>query len=463
MRWAILMYGLGISGGANVIFEHALYAMKKGVDITFISLTRQGPEATAWHKGTDGFNYRTLDDINDEYDVAIATEWRSAFDCYKVKAKKYIYFVQSIESRFFKNQDSMLAYVANCSYELDYYYITEATWIKKYLKDKYHKEASLVLNGIDKKIFKINYGLKKRRKKVRFLVEGSIKNWLKNVPRTIELCRKAGAEEIWLVTPDDITNYPGVSVVYSRMPIEKMPTIYSSCDVLVKLSLVEGMFGPPLEMFHCGGTAIVYDIEGSEEYIKNNYNAVVVKKNDENGVVNAIRQLKNDPGKVKELKKNALETAKKWIDWDKSSGSFYDCVTSFSDMTSNVYSNLVFKAGKGAIAYRKIESVFAAEIYEDRIKKAVRMIREKELKLFIFGAGLYCKSTIILFLNAGVEVSGILVSDKLSNPGNVFGYSVMNINEIESDRKSCLVFLSVSKHRENIAACLKETAFDYVV
>ena len=37
MKWAILLYGLGISGGANVIFEHALYAYNQGVEVTFIT------------------------------------------------------------------------------------------------------------------------------------------------------------------------------------------------------------------------------------------------------------------------------------------------------------------------------------------------------------------------------------------------------------------------------------------
>jgi hypothetical protein len=40
------------------------------------------------------------------------------------------------------------------------------------------------------------------------------------------------------------------------------PLVYRSCDILGKLSYVEGMFGPPLEMFHCGWTAIVYNVTG---------------------------------------------------------------------------------------------------------------------------------------------------------------------------------------------------------
>ena len=89
--------------------------------------------------------------------------------------------------------------------------------------------------------------------------------------------------------------FPGVNKCFSRIPIHKTAEIYRSCDVLVKLSYVEGMFGPPLEMFHCGGTAIVYDVTGHEEYIEDGKNAIVVKKDNEEEVVSWLKKLKCDP------------------------------------------------------------------------------------------------------------------------------------------------------------------------
>lgn len=462
MKWAILLYGLGISGGANVIFEHALYAYEKGVEITFVSLEYQGQEVVAWHRGTENFNYCTLEEVTGEYDVAIATEWKSAFDCYKIKAKKYIYFVQSIESRFFKNQDSMLAYIANASYELDYNYITEASWIQEYLKYRYHKTSTLVLNGIDKRIFN-NEGMRHEKKgnRPRFLVEGSVSNWLKNVPKTIELCKNAGAEDIWLVTPDNVKSYSGVSKVFSRVPIGEMSSIYRSCDILVKLSLVEGMFGPPLEMFHCGGTAIVYDIEGAEEYIKNGYNAIVVEKNNEQGVIDAIKTLLEHQEQIDELKEHASKTAKDWIDWNTSSNYFYNCICNLPDISGRLRENLIFKAKSGAIAYRKIMEMFGAERFDYRIKEASEFIKSNGLKLFIFGAGYYCKSTIVGFYQYDVEVSGIIVSNKSSNPTHVLGHRVMELKELEQYKNVCFIYISVQRGREEIVKDLKDSDYQY--
>ena len=162
--------------------------------------------------------------------------------------------------------------------------------------------------------------------KLRVLVEGPVDVDFKNVPKTVELCKESNADEIWLLTSSKIKNYEGCDRVFSCVPITETPKIYRSCDVIVKLSYVEGMFGPPLEMFHCGGTAITYDVTGYDEYIENGVNALVAKKDDERKVVEYINTLKRDEALLKQLKENALCTARKWISWENSSDLFYQTV-----------------------------------------------------------------------------------------------------------------------------------------
>ncbi|MER2419141.1 glycosyltransferase, partial [Klebsiella pneumoniae] len=112
---------------------------------------------------------------------------------------------------------------------------------------------------------------------------------------------------------------PGVSRVFSRVPMKVTPDIYRSCDILVKLSTVEGMFGPPLEIFHCGGTAIVFDVTGHDEYIVDGQNACVVHRGDMDGVVTTLRRLLNDRTELARLQAGALKTAEAWVSWDASS------------------------------------------------------------------------------------------------------------------------------------------------
>jgi hypothetical protein len=104
------------------------------------------------------------------------------------------------------------------------------------------------------------------------------------------------------------------------------PEIYRSCDILVKLSTVEGMFGPPLEIFHCGGTAIVFDVTGHDEYIVDGQNACVVRRGDMDGVVTTLRRLLSDRTELARLQAGALQTADVWASWDESSSAFRDWV-----------------------------------------------------------------------------------------------------------------------------------------
>lgn len=67
------------------------------------------------------------------------------------------------------------------------------------------------------------------------------------------------------------------------------------------------MFGPPLELFHCGGTAVVF-ISGHDEYIVNGKNAVVVSTGDTDGV-RCPEKLICDRTELSRLQEGARQTA----------------------------------------------------------------------------------------------------------------------------------------------------------
>jgi glycosyltransferase involved in cell wall biosynthesis len=120
--------------------------------------------------------------------------------------------------------------------------------------------------------------------------------------------------------------------VFERVSVESTPTVYRSCDVLVKLSQVEGMYGPPLEMFHCGGTTVTYDVTGHEEYVEDGTNGIVVTMNDEQGVIDAVRRLKRDRSLLNRLRAGALATAATWPDWSESSSHFGRLIASVAHL-----------------------------------------------------------------------------------------------------------------------------------
>lgn len=322
-----------IGGGTNVIFEHATRMVKEGEDVYIVTDRKIAKEEYVWHTSAHLLKWVTYDEITDmEFDMAITTWWRTAYETYRIKAKHYVYFVQSIESKFYKDNEQGLKMLAEMTYLLGMKVITEATWIKEYL-EKYGIDAYLVHNGIRKDIFTQKGETFEKSKGLRVLVEGPIDVDFKNVPKTIDLVKKSAADEIWLLTSSDIKEYPGVDKVFSRVPPKDCAKIYRSCDVIVKLSYIEGMFGPPLEMFHCGGTSIVYDVTGHDEYIVHGKNGLVAKTDDDEKVIEYINKLK-DKKYLEKLKKGAIETANNWISWEESSKRFYEVVKKLNKMDS---------------------------------------------------------------------------------------------------------------------------------
>ncbi|NIK78355.1 glycosyltransferase involved in cell wall biosynthesis [Paenibacillus castaneae] len=329
MKWAILLGSPDISGGSYVIFEHAIRAKKNGEEVTIITEEKVNMERLHWHPEARILNWRTYDEaMTDNYDICIATWWRTVYEITRITASTYAYFVQSIESRFYDLHEKPLRQLVESTYHLPLHIITEATWIQMYLKTECNKSAYLVKNGIRKDIYSTEGERYAERKqgKLRILVEGPIDVGFKNVPKTIELCRNSKADEIWLLTSSPVDTYPGVDRVFSRVPIFETANIYRSCDVIIKLSYVEGMFGPPLEMFHCGGTSITYNVTGHDEYIVSDYNGLVAQKDDDKRIIEYINMLKEDSTKLNELKVNALKTAGDWHNWDEAAEQFVDAV-----------------------------------------------------------------------------------------------------------------------------------------
>ena len=329
MKVCFVIGSADISGGTFVIFQHAEHAQRLGHDVTVVPLFDVSEAAPDWHPALRVLRFRTFEEVAGErFDLAIATWWKTVYELPKVDADRYAYFVQSIESRFFPPHEKPLLDLVDATYTTPMPVITEAMWIQQYLADQYGTKALIVPNGVRKDVYRPDGPAIAPRdpSRLRVLVEGVLEAPFKNVPRTIRLCTRSAADEIWLLTISRVSTYPGVDRTFSRVSIQRTAEIYRSCDVLVKLSYVEGMFGPPLEMFHCGGTSIAYDVTGHDEYMVHGENALIAPKDDEAAVIEHLNVLKREPPMLVRLKESALATADTWPGWDTSSAMFIQAI-----------------------------------------------------------------------------------------------------------------------------------------
>lgn len=315
----------------NVVYRHAMALAEAGVQVSLVHPEVPTPDDVRWHpirSWMDRANPRWLSmeaASAERFDIAVCTWWETLFDLPKLDAGAYVYFVQSIESRFYPEEERVTRVAVEATYRSGVGIVTEAHRIAGYLLDTHGQQASIASNGIDKSIYREDGERIAPRTpgRLRVLVEGAADVWFKNVPTSVRLAREGGADEVWLLTTSDIDALPGADRVFSRVPQEATAPIYRSCDLVLKLSLVEGMFGPPLEMFHCGGTAIVYDVTGHDEYIRDGYNAMVARSGDEGDVRHLVASLRGDPAALDRLKANARETAAAWPDWPESGRQFH--------------------------------------------------------------------------------------------------------------------------------------------
>jgi O-antigen biosynthesis protein len=337
-----LVGSTAISGGTFVILQHALTLKRLGWNVTLAcQMIDHGSEP--WHPALDELNLVRIEDIAElSYDVAVATWWRTVLEIHRVRARHYVYFVQSVESRFY-GDDPILQSIVDLvdeTYKLDLLVITIAAWIQVFLYSEYGAPSFLVRNGIRKDLF-APVGPRfspLRDDGIRVLVEGPVGVPMKNVDAAVRLARAGGAAEVWLVSGNAGDSDHLVDQFFRTVRVEDMGMIYRSCDLLLKLSRVEGMFGPPLEMFHCGGTVVSYDVTGFEEYVVDGVNGLVVPMDDEVGVIDAVRKLATDRSLLARLKHGALLTAAEWMDWQKSSREFAGFMTAISNLPERDYS-----------------------------------------------------------------------------------------------------------------------------
>jgi O-antigen biosynthesis protein len=158
---------------------------------------------------------------------------------------------------------------------------------------------------------------------LRILVEGRPSVWFKGVPEALAAAGRMQAPHHVTVVAADRSDLParGYDRVLGPLPQRELAPAYAETDVLLKLSRVEGMFGPPLEAFHMGSTCIVTPVTGHEEFVTHGWNGILTDWDDLGGTARWLDLLADDRRLLHFLRANALKTAEAWPSW-RQSGMF---------------------------------------------------------------------------------------------------------------------------------------------
>lgn len=312
---AYLIPGTGISGGIAVILEHVNRLRRAGYDVFMIS--QDNEDSIPWWPDNevpivpfDTPHRYLLDGI----DTLVATGWTTVRMLDDVSAGRKLYFVQSDERRFddapeFKRQ------VHETYLRRDVEYVTMAGWICRWLKQEFGHDCQYVPNGIDAHRYAGVRPLVEKGRRVRILLEGPIVIPFKGMAEAAAAVADCGDCEVWIVSSAG-RPLPGwrCDRFFEAVPHGDMAAIYASCDILLKMSRVESFSYPPLEMMATGGSVVVHQVTGLEEYAIDGENCLIVS--DVDSARDAIRRLVDDPALRARMGEAGRATAGR-MGWDR--------------------------------------------------------------------------------------------------------------------------------------------------
>ena len=320
MKVAFLINDLQLSGGVGVVLAHARQLGTRHDFYVSLVLTRE-QELESWdYEALEHVHVVSLPEARrDRFDVAISTWWETTFALFTLKADRYAAFVQSLEDRFYRPHDPDRLGAA-LTLGLPVAFITEARWIADTLAElRPDAPCHLVRNGIDKQVFagpqRVEPNLDSP---LRIVVEGQPRVWFKHVGDAVRTAQRMSEPRVvTLVTGDReaAADLPADRVL-GPLPHREMAPLYAQTDVVLKLSSVEGMFGPPLEGFHMGATCVVTPVTGHEEYVEHGFNGLVCGWDDPRGTAGLLDLLARDRELLHQLRHNALMTARGWPSWE---------------------------------------------------------------------------------------------------------------------------------------------------
>jgi glycosyltransferase involved in cell wall biosynthesis len=319
VRVAFVVNDLQLSGGVGVVVEYAnQLARRHGFEVVLVLAREQ--DVPQWrHRGLTEVPVAGLPAVRGQhFDVAVATWWETTYALFELKADRYAYFVQSLEDRFYR-PDEPERLAARLTHDLPIALVTEARWIANTLEAvRPDVRVHYVRNGIAKDVFSgslepgpLTTG------PLRVLVEGNPTVWFKGVGDALAAtAAMSEPRHVTLVAPDGADVRRVDRAVVAPVSHAEMASLYAESHVVLKLSRVEGMYGPPLEGFHMGATTVTTAVTGHEEYVRHGWNGLVVEWDDVRGTARALDLLGRDRLLLHFLRHNALQTAAAWPSWE---------------------------------------------------------------------------------------------------------------------------------------------------
>lgn len=338
LRVNYTMCGTSLTGGVRVIFEIANQLVHRGHHVTITTLGN--PKNHKWFPLEAEINYvpqsslgkatallatvvprvnvdpfssndiKKLSEKIPDCDINVATFCFTAFSVFESNKGVSFYHMQHYEPLFFENQHAKA--MAEVTYYLPLAKITNSTWLKNQMKERYGYDLPVVNPAIDHGVF---YRRESTRNTKKYRVLCFAKQLrLKGFPEALEAMRIVMSKR---ADVEFVTYGLGQPTYESKVPYtfvkapsdDDLARLYSSADVVICPSWYESFPLFPLEAMACGAP-IVTTPYGTEDYAFHEKNCFVVPPRDTNSLADATLRLLGDESLRERFRREGPKTAK---------------------------------------------------------------------------------------------------------------------------------------------------------
>jgi glycosyltransferase involved in cell wall biosynthesis len=268
---------------------------------------------------------RPLTEAIPDCDINIATWFLTSFAVYRSGKGKLFYFFMDFDELAEKHGHYYHQLFKESLY-LPLSIITISTWLKEWINDNYHKNAIVSGVGIEHNVFYPRpsvldhvegYKIMGIFRGFDYKGDSDLINAFNMVSQEI-----IGINPVIVCSKDTLKglkekNEIKFNYTFFESPSDdKLAELYSSCDLFVFASHIEGYGLPPLEAMACGTPVVTTDCRGIRDYVVDGENALVVPPKEPEVLAESILKAYNDVDLTDKLRENGLKTAKK-LTWSR--------------------------------------------------------------------------------------------------------------------------------------------------
>jgi len=283
VRVIFVLKDTGVGGGHRVIFNYANYLCANAFTVEIWALS----DAPLWFALNQNIIFRTFEsfdcletELSPIEAIKIATWWETAMPVWRASFFKGlpVWLAQDFEISYYKNRDTYNEMRCFASYRPEFVYIVNYKWLKKLFNEEMFFRVNYVGLAIDSETFFD----KKRARTPNSVLVCARGEPLKGFSFSKEIIK------ILLKNGFYVTAYGGdsslvedlIGINFIKNPSDALLSeLYNAHCYFLQTSIHEGFSLPPIEAMNCGCIPVVTEAHGNIEYIKNNYNCIVIDRN----------------------------------------------------------------------------------------------------------------------------------------------------------------------------------------